>query len=91
VAPVDAPSTTVAAQPESSSPTEAVAAPAGVNRFHVVLPGESLWSIATDLLAPDASPTAIAAEVRRLWKLNEERIGTGDPNLLPVGVRLRLR
>jgi hypothetical protein len=60
-------------------------------RFHVVLPGESLWSIASALLDADASSAAVALEVRRLWKLNEARIGTGDPNLLRIGVRLRLR
>jgi hypothetical protein len=69
----------------------AAAPPAGIGRFHVVKPGESLWSIATGLLGPDASAVAVALEVRRLWKLNEERIDTGDPNLLRVGVKLRLR
>ena len=60
-------------------------------RFHVVLPGESLWSIASALLDADASSAAVALQVRRLWRLNEARIGTGDPNLLRIGVRLRLR
>lgn len=60
-------------------------------RFHVVLPGESLWSIASALLDADASPADVAVEVRRLWRLNAERIGTGDPSLLRIGVRLRLR
>lgn len=60
-------------------------------RFHTVLAGESLWSIASALLEADASPAAVALEVRRLWRLNEATIGTGDPNLLRVGVRLRLR
>jgi Tfp pilus assembly protein FimV len=60
-------------------------------RFRVVRPGESLWSIASALLDADASPAAVALEVLRLWRLNEARIGTGDPNLLRIGVRLRLR
>ena len=34
---------------------------------------------------------AIAREVNRLWELNRERIGTGDPDLLMVGTRLMLR
>jgi hypothetical protein len=29
--------------------------------------------------------------VNRLWQLNEERIGTGDPSLLHVGTLLKLR
>jgi hypothetical protein len=57
----------------------------------VVRPGESLWSIASALLDADASPAAVAVAVRRLWRLNEARIGTGDPDLLRIGVRLRLR
>ncbi|HLH64152.1 MAG TPA: LysM domain-containing protein [Solirubrobacteraceae bacterium] len=61
------------------------------DRTHVVEPGESLWSIASDLLGRDASPAAIAREVHHLWQLNKERIGTGDPNLLMVGTRLVLR
>jgi LysM domain len=68
-----------------------VAAPLGRGRFHVVRRGDSLWSIASRLLDPDASDSAVALEVRRLWRLNAERIGTGDPNLLRVGVKLRLR
>jgi len=61
------------------------------DRAHVVLPGESLWSIASDLLGGEASPAQIAREVHRLWRLNDGRIGTGDPNLLMVGTELRLR
>ena len=32
----------------------------------------------------------VAREVNRLWTLNSERIGTGDPDLLMVGTRLTL-
>jgi hypothetical protein len=60
-------------------------------RFHVVQPGESLWSIATKLLGPSASPAQIAREVNRLWELNKDRIGTGNPDLLMAGTKLRLR
>jgi hypothetical protein len=71
--------------------TEASAsAPLG-GRFHVVRSGESLWSIASRLVGPGASDASVALEVRRLWRLNSKRIGTGDPNLLRVGVTLRLR
>jgi nucleoid-associated protein YgaU len=60
-------------------------------RFHVVRRGESLWSIASARLGRGASSAAVAGEVARLWALNRARIATGDPDLLPVGVRLRLR
>ena len=58
---------------------------------HTVLAGESLWTIATDLLGADASAAKVAREVHRLWQLNGDQIGTGDPNLLLIGTRLELR
>jgi hypothetical protein len=58
---------------------------------HRVHAGESLWSIASDVLGPSASPARIAREVHRLWQLNRERIGTGNPDLVMVGTALRLR
>lgn len=61
------------------------------DRFHVVLPGESLWSIARALLGSDASTASVAREVNRLWELNKTRIATGDPDLLRIGTRLSLR
>jgi nucleoid-associated protein YgaU len=61
------------------------------DRFHVVQRGESLWSIAKDLLGDEASVARIAREVNRLWELNSDRIGTGDRDLLMVGTRLALR
>jgi hypothetical protein len=63
----------------------------GDARSHVVEPGDSLWSIARRLLEPGASPARVAREVARLWELNADRIGTGDPDLLMIGTRLRLR
>lgn len=61
------------------------------DRRHTVRPGESLWAIAADVLGPDATPAQIAREVHRLWALNSDRIGTGDPDLLMIGTRLVLR
>jgi resuscitation-promoting factor RpfA len=61
------------------------------DRVHIVAPGESLWSIAGDLLGDGASVARTAREVNRLWELNRSRIGTGDPNLLRVGTSLALR
>ena len=58
---------------------------------YIVRPGDSLWSIARRLLGRGASPADVAREVNRLWELNRERIATGDPDLLMVGTRLRLR
>jgi Tfp pilus assembly protein FimV len=60
-------------------------------RTHAVQAGESLWSIASDVLGADASPAQVAREVHRLWTLNRDRIGTGNPDLLMVGTRLVLR
>ena len=60
-------------------------------RIHIVRPGESLWTIAEDLLGSDASATNIAAEVARLWEVNRERIPSGDPDLIAVGQQLKLR
>ena len=59
--------------------------------FHVVRPGESLWSIASELLGPGASSAAIASEVDRLWRLNADRLRTGTPDLILPGQKLRLR
>ncbi len=84
-----APSTALVAHAESSSGA-AKAAHRG-DEVHVVARGESLWSIAGDLLGDGASVAAIAREVNRLWQLNTNRIGTGDPSLLMVGTRLALR
>jgi nucleoid-associated protein YgaU len=61
------------------------------DRFHVVQRGESLWSIASERLGDRASVDRVAREVGRLWELNAERIGTGSPDLLYAGTRLRLQ
>jgi nucleoid-associated protein YgaU len=61
------------------------------SRYRVVRPGESLWSIARDLLGRGASMGQVAREVNRLWEMNEDRIATGDPDLLRIGTKLRLR
>jgi nucleoid-associated protein YgaU len=56
-----------------------------------VRPGDSLWSIATRMLDSAASNDQLADEVTRLWALNDQRIRTGDPDLLHIGTILRLR
>jgi hypothetical protein len=59
-------------------------------KTHLVAAGECLWTIAAAYLPAGASNSEIAAVVHRLWRLNAARIGTGDPDALPVGVKLRL-
>jgi hypothetical protein len=56
-----------------------------------VRPGDCLWHIAAALLPGEAGTQAVAREVERLWRLNENRIGTGDPNLIYAGTTLALR
>jgi len=99
-----APAPAAAAAP-TPAPAPAAAAPVTVrvvagtstgqasagDRVHIVRPGESLWSIASDLLGDRASVARVAREVNRLWQLNDDRIGSGNPDLLYAGTRLRLR
>jgi hypothetical protein len=57
---------------------------------HAVRRGESLWTIASDLLGDGATASEIAAESNRIYSLNRDRIGD-DPNMLIAGTVLRLR
>jgi Tfp pilus assembly protein FimV len=52
--------------------------------------GESLWSIAASMHGAGASNRQIAVTVSGLWKLNSRAIGTGDPNVIHIGTRLRM-
>ena len=52
--------------------------------------GDSLWRIAARHLGPDATTAQTAREVNRLWELNQQRIGTGNPDLIFPGQTLRL-
>lgn len=82
--------------PAAPPPTPAATPPADQGRHlagkdsYVVQPGDCLWHIAADLLGGDAGTEAIAGKVAELWRLNEDRIGTDDPNLIYAGTRLRL-
>jgi DNA-binding CsgD family transcriptional regulator len=60
----------------------------GVERV-VVRPGDSLWSISSDLLGPNASSREIAEETERIYALNRDLIG-GDPNLIFANQELSL-
>ena len=55
-----------------------------------VRPGDSLWRIAERRLGASSSATATAQEVTRLWELNRQRIGTGNPDLILPGQTLRM-
>lgn len=59
-------------------------------RVYIVQPGDCLSYIAAALLPAGADTAQIEAEVERLWKLNADRIGTGDPNLIYAGTELLL-
>lgn len=61
------------------------------DRTHVVRAGESLWTIATDVLGAGATTAAISRKVDQLWMRNRAAIGTGDRDLLLVGTKLDLR
>jgi hypothetical protein len=50
----------------------------------VVSPGDSLWSISSELLGPNATLAQIDRKVERIYALNRDRIG-GDPNLILPG------
>lgn len=52
--------------------------------------GDSLWRIAQRRLGRSASNARVEREVRRLWSVNSRHLGTGDPNLLLPGQRLRV-
>jgi DNA-binding CsgD family transcriptional regulator/LysM repeat protein len=53
----------------------------------VVSPGDSLWSISTERLGPNATPQQIANAVERIYALNRNQIGA-DPNLIFPGQKL---
>lgn len=82
----------------SAPPLQPAATPPGDHGRHlggkdsyVVRSGDCLWHIAAALLPAGASDADIAGEVARLWALNEDGIGTGDPSLIYAGTTLRLR
>jgi LysM domain len=87
--PIEEAPSSPAPQPQAATPIDSGRNLAG-KRFYTVQPGDCLWHIAASLL-PGADDGEVASEVARLWQLNEDRIGTGNPSLLYVGTELRLR
>ena len=59
----------------------------GTEHVVVVVPGDSLWSISSEQLGPNATPQQIATAVERIYALNRNKIG-GDPNLIFAGQKL---
>jgi hypothetical protein len=62
----------------------------GASGTLVIRPGDSLWAIARQIVGPRASDGAVENKLVAIWNLNAVRIGTGDPNLIFPGTRLRL-
>jgi nucleoid-associated protein YgaU len=75
----------------SGGPGDGAAEQSSEVSTHVVEPGQSLWVIAKGLIGEPDSIAQVAFEVGRLWHLNAETIGTGDPDLIYPGLKLRLR
>jgi nucleoid-associated protein YgaU len=78
-----------APQPEAAPPVDSGRSLAG-KRFYTVQPGDCLSYIAAARLGDGADTVKLEEEVERLWLLNEDRIGTGDPDLIYPGTVLRL-
>ena len=57
---------------------------------YVVRPGDSLWRIARASVGGSPSNARLAREVQRLWDLNGVKIGTGNPDLIYPGQRIKL-
>jgi len=66
------------------------AAPVKRGHSYTVRAGDSLWSIATRIAGPDATPAKVAATVHRIWNTNADRIASGNPNMLAVGTTLQI-
>jgi resuscitation-promoting factor RpfA len=70
--------------------TDVVDVASGEPTSYTVRPGDSLWRIAERHLGPRATTIATAQEVARLWEINQQRIGTGNPDLIFPGQTLRV-
>jgi hypothetical protein len=92
--PAEEPAPAPAPAPEPATSISPSSDRAGSLKGHVsytVVEGDCLWAIAEGILPAGATIAEIEAEVARLWTLNAQRIGTGDPNLILAGTVLRIR
>lgn len=76
--------------PAAGAGSGGVSPPLRGRSSYTVRAGDCLWSIAEAVLPSGAGNDEIAAEVARLWRLNANRIGSGDPNVILIGTELRL-
>jgi hypothetical protein len=75
----------------ADGPSSTSSAPGSSATTRVIEPGQSLWTIAQGLVARQASIAEVAFKVGRLWQLNANRIGSGNPDLIFPGLELRLK
>lgn len=82
-------STTTSAGADPSEPADAAA---GTDETWTVEPGDSFWSIATELLADATGHEPTDVEVAPYWRLlidaNRDRLVSGDPDLIVPGQEL---
>jgi LysM domain len=90
-APMTVPAPAPVTPPTPPSPTApaASAPPAARLSDYVVQRGDCLWSIASRLLGPSATGSAIDAGWRRIYDANRAAIGD-NPNLIHIGLVLTL-
>jgi peptidoglycan hydrolase-like protein with peptidoglycan-binding domain len=84
----------LAAAPPPRPATASVAAPIrrAAPRTYVVQPGDSLSEIARSELTAGSSAMSVTKKVEKLTQLNVDgRIQSGDPDIIEVGEKLRLR
>jgi LysM domain len=93
-APAPAAPLPAAPQPVASTPEPSVQvvadAPEPTGDVYVVQSGDTLWTIAQRRLGAGAGPGEVARFVDRLWTLNASELGTGSPDLIMPGQRLRM-
>ena len=77
--------------PPVTAPAPPVAPAGERGDTYTVREGDSLWPIAENRLAGASSDAAVARRVKHLVELNlEDRIASGDPDVLTAGEQLRL-